>query len=618
MGAGVSTEGAPLTRVKCKNNLGVLFDPKAEEAFRAAATGPEGAETVPWPEVDAYVKTRDERWRDPKHVLFQNLKGFKAAREQIDDIARVHIKGAVKEIPWVGMDLGDERRQCGLDGKPTESLDALYEVAALANVQFKEIMTAACPDGVTLKIAPLKGRDRAGAKAQDEYADKTAPCYSWLFDITRGAALCQTEDAIVQLYASLEANDRVDIVRTKNRFNPPLFNGYQDILMNVAVKVENVSHMCELQIHLMPIKESEALHQSHTVYEYFRSFFLGNSDAVAQRLEMLCKLPVDKADDVDELVGHVLGSDADTNLLVSLCELLTSIQEYAGVVTVREAILAEQEQLFGVEMIGVGKARFELGKAYDDLGNHAKARDACEFVLPIYERQYGSDHTKVAEVLNYLGAAYVTLRSDCGKARDVLERALAIREREYGRLHPDVAATLTKLGDAHRALGDYSKSRDILERALAIDERAYGSDHPEVAKTLTSLGFTYGDSKDHAKKRDLLERALAINERAFGREHPEVAQTLMDLGSAYGRLGDHAKERDLLERALAINERAFGREHPEVAKTLTRLGKAYDHLGDQAKARAMLERALAIEEQAYGPDHPNVKQTKKELAKLAS
>ena len=68
MGAGVSTEGAPLTRVKCKNNLGVLFDHKAEEAFKATATGPEGAETVPWPEADAYVKTRDERWRDPKHV----------------------------------------------------------------------------------------------------------------------------------------------------------------------------------------------------------------------------------------------------------------------------------------------------------------------------------------------------------------------------------------------------------------------------------------------------------------------------------------------------------------------------------------------------------------------
>ena len=80
MGAGVSTEGAPLTRVKCKNKLGVLFDPEAEEKFYATATGPKGEETVPWPEAAAYVKTRDERWRDPKHVLFQNLKQFRVAR----------------------------------------------------------------------------------------------------------------------------------------------------------------------------------------------------------------------------------------------------------------------------------------------------------------------------------------------------------------------------------------------------------------------------------------------------------------------------------------------------------------------------------------------------------
>ena len=33
---------------------------------------------------------------------------------------------------------------------------------------------------------------------------------------------------------------------------------------------------------------------------------MGNSDAVAQRFEMLCKLPVDEASDVDELVDHVL------------------------------------------------------------------------------------------------------------------------------------------------------------------------------------------------------------------------------------------------------------------------------------------------------------------------
>ena len=55
MGAGGSTEGAHLTRVTSKNNLGVLFDREAEEAFHAAATGPDDELTVPWPEAAAYV-----------------------------------------------------------------------------------------------------------------------------------------------------------------------------------------------------------------------------------------------------------------------------------------------------------------------------------------------------------------------------------------------------------------------------------------------------------------------------------------------------------------------------------------------------------------------------------
>lgn len=266
MGSGVSSSKASLSEVGIKNEIGVLYDASAKQAFDAAATeGPDGTPVAAWPAIEAHAKQHDERALDPRKCMYQNLKAFKAAREQIDEIARVHIKGAVREIPWVGKNLGDECRQCGLDGKPAESLDALYEVAALATVEFKAILTGACPEGVELKLAPLKGRGRAGAKARDEYANKTAPCFSWLFDITRGSALCQSENDIVKFYKALEADPRVDIVRTKNRFAPPLFNGYQDILMNVAVKVENVTHLCELQIHLMPIKDSEALHKSHTV-----------------------------------------------------------------------------------------------------------------------------------------------------------------------------------------------------------------------------------------------------------------------------------------------------------------------------------------------------------------
>ena len=86
-----------------------------------------------------------------------------------------------------------------------------------------------------------------------------------------------------------------------------------------------------------------------------------------------------------------------------------------------------------------------------------------------------------------LGNAYGNL-GDHAKARDMLERALAIKERAYGRDHPEVAITLGNLGNAYGDLGDHAKKRDMLERALAIQERAYGRDHPKVAITLKTSG----------------------------------------------------------------------------------------------------------------------------------
>ena len=138
MGSGASTDKKPLTEVRLKSEIGVLYDAEKKRAFDAAATeGPDGTRVVAWPAIEAYAHDNDERALDPRKCMYVNLKAFKAAREQIAGIACVHIKGAVREIPWVGKSLGDDCRQCGLDGEPAASLDALYEVAKLARVQFE-------------------------------------------------------------------------------------------------------------------------------------------------------------------------------------------------------------------------------------------------------------------------------------------------------------------------------------------------------------------------------------------------------------------------------------------------------------------------------------------------
>ncbi|KAH8050343.1 hypothetical protein JL721_11427 [Aureococcus anophagefferens] len=321
-------------------------------------------------------------------------------------------------------------------------------------------MTAACPDGAVLKLAPLKGRARAEAKARNEYAKNTAPATSWLFDVVRGSVMCATEDEIVRLYEALDEDPRVDIVRTKNRFNPPCFNGYRDILMNVA-------------IHHAAIKQSEPMHKSHVTYEFFR-YFLGAGAVAAPQLRAL---PVADAENVDDLVDRVLGSDraTDERLLGELEVLLYSIAEHASAVRVLEKILKIKEREFGPDHREVVFALKHLGGTYGSLGDYAKQRDLLERALAIqertlaiqereygrdHERKYGGDHVYVARTLRNLGNAHGSL-GDNAKARGLSELALAIFELEHGSEHSEVAITLTNLG-AHIALGDAAKARDVL------------------------------------------------------------------------------------------------------------------------------------------------------------
>ena len=91
MGSKVSTDKKPLSEVKLKSEVGVLFDDNAKKAFDAAATeGPDGTRVVAWPAIEAFAHDNDERALDPRKCIFHNLKAFKAAREHIDEIASVH------------------------------------------------------------------------------------------------------------------------------------------------------------------------------------------------------------------------------------------------------------------------------------------------------------------------------------------------------------------------------------------------------------------------------------------------------------------------------------------------------------------------------------------------
>ena len=80
------------------------------------------------------------------------------------------------------------------------------------------------------------------------------------------------------------------VVRLKNRFREPLFNGYRDALYSISIRLRGgdeaeVWHVCEVQLHLAAILARKE--QSHMYYEYFRGYFKGNVQAVESRMVVL-------------------------------------------------------------------------------------------------------------------------------------------------------------------------------------------------------------------------------------------------------------------------------------------------------------------------------------------
>ena len=279
--------------------------------------------------------------------------------------------------------------------------------------------------------------------------------------------------------------------------------------------------------------------------------------------------------------------------------LLFRLSEYAKAKVELEAALAIFEAHHGSEHVRVALVLNHLGGACIRLGDYSRARELLERSLRIMEANYDANDVQLAPTLGNLGIAHHEL-GEHAKAKELLERSLAINEAHLGPDHVQVAVCLSGLASVYGSLGDHSRKRELLERVLATEEALYGSEHVEVAATINNLGATYNALGEPAKARDTLQRALDILQAHYGDHHIALAAALNNLGSAYGALGEQQKRRELLERALAIEERYYGSEHVELAITLNSLGRAYGVLGDHAKAKAVLERALRLMETHYG------------------
>lgn len=237
----------------------------------------------------------------------------------------------------------------------------------------------------------------------------------------------------------------------------------------------------------------------------------------------------------------------------------------------RAALLeAVERRPAGLPAEAMPEVRFQHAVALHESGRAAEALAAGQSALAAAVATFGEDNPGVPQVLNFLGAASLSLGRPAD-ARGFLERALEIDRRLSGDGTTATAAILSNLGVLLRELGEMEKARQVLEESVQVHRRVLGTDHPWLISVQGVLGTVRWNLGDREGARQALEEAVGVARRSLGPQHPETAASLANLAEVLTRLGEPEAARARLAEALAIHEAALGEDHPATAQLRERL-----------------------------------------------
>jgi len=296
-----------------RNGRQLLFSgisPRGPAAVMGGAvSGPKrGKRVAASPEAEAFLRTvggffasRDEVTKATPAFVQTNIATF------FDDVGG----GVILKQDVVG---GIETQLDALYARASAAKEVLdgfgRRLVADAGLDPNQEMATEATDGEEVLRAysagPLKSRARAAEKAKDEYDGDAAR----LLDVVRGSIVCGDEASLVAVLKRVlegfsdEAGE-VCVVRSKNRFKKPLFNGYRDVLINLRLRLpDGTSMVVELQVHLVQILQFKG--KTHVYYEYFRTYFSGNLIVVAERMEVLESIGSDGTASLLDAVNRAL------------------------------------------------------------------------------------------------------------------------------------------------------------------------------------------------------------------------------------------------------------------------------------------------------------------------
>ena len=219
-------------------------------------------------------------------------------------------------------------------------------------------------------------------------------------------------------------------------------------------------------------------------------------------------------------------------------------------------------------------ARWNLGQALLDAGEHAGAEVLLRDVLAVRRRVDGRSHRSTRLAATTL-ADVLDLQGQRTEAVALYRETLAATPAD----EQETTNTLVgkgKLAAALSGMGDHAEAEALLRGVIATQERLYG---PDDARTLQSvqtaqmLGRVLQDQSKHTDAAAVYRPTLAAQRRVLGPEHPETLRTAYDLAVSLAQLGEHAEAEELLQGVLQMQQRTKGTGNEGTLLTAAKLAE---------------------------------------------
>jgi serine/threonine-protein kinase len=242
--------------------------------------------------------------------------------------------------------------------------------------------------------------------------------------------------------------------------------------------------------------------------------------------------------------------------LAETLDILGDAQLYLGDYKQSERLyrraLAIHRQSYGENHPKVAEDLRNIAELQETEGRYGEAEQNEREGLRIVETWYGKDHPAAASQMASLASTLLYEMKDASdtkysEAKDLLRGALVIQERTYGSESSKVAYVLDSLGAAAQYGLDYKGAETDFQQEEAIYKSIYSASDYRYAIAMANLASTYLKESRYSEAEALFRQAVQINSAALGPDNINTAIAQIKLGRAllreerYGEAEPHTR-----------------------------------------------------------------------------